>query len=150
MSKDSNIIGYYVKGLATYVPDNSPLDGEVHMDCVYEGKKRGIIKKEQIIGTLSWEDTWDGDAVCMFCGKEFNKHYRHPIVGYGAREMGQDGKLHAQEYCLDCVTPEVIKGAEEETATEVEDCDYVILYDDPCQRDYFFSGYKCHGCNKGF
>lgn len=36
------------------------------------------------------------------------------IVGYGAREIEQEGKFYGREYCMDCMTPEIIKGFDDD------------------------------------
>jgi hypothetical protein len=107
MSKDNQIVGYWVNtvldrpGIRRYL-------GQVHLDCYKEGKKRGLIKQHHIIGPVTWRGVQQGDALCEFCRKKFNQHYRPLIVGYGVRELDKDGREEDHTYCMDCVTPEII------------------------------------------
>jgi|GEM_PF-4828085 hypothetical protein len=69
-----------------------------------------------------------------------------PIVGYGVMEHNN--------YCMHCAPPPLKEMAEAETSLDINECDTVILFDEPAQREYVCGGpheyYKCHMCGRRF
>jgi|GEM_PF-2879061 len=107
MSKDNQIVGYWVDSVLEG-PEIRRYVGPVHLDCYEEGKKRGLLKQHHIIGPVTWQGAERGYSRCFFCLKDFNQHHRPLIVGYGVRELDKHGKEEVHNYCMDCVTPEII------------------------------------------
>lgn len=74
-----------------------------------------------------------------------------PIVGYGRREWDKDGKIIGSTIlCPGCAPPDSKKLAEAQTSTNINECDYIILFDEPGQRSYFSVPYQCDLCGDKF
>lgn len=82
----SNIIGYYVKGIAK----TGDIPQQVHSHCIERGKELGQIKNEQITSPILSNGK---DNICGFCDREFREHPKivKKFTGYIVKKPGREG-----------------------------------------------------------